>query len=183
MPVTGHTQISLYQHYQCWHLTCGAHQGIDRRSNDGPSERPCNRIRQDIPDDLAYAAQHWAYHLCVVDSSDEVLFELDKFFQNSFLHWLEVLSLLGHVDGASEAMAAAEKFAQGKNPHLATFLQNGIKLIGIHAPAIAESMMFSALATDPRRSGIMAKYMMQFQFDVPLVQKGSILLKAPVAEI
>ncbi|KAK7001114.1 hypothetical protein R3P38DRAFT_3612589 [Favolaschia claudopus] len=145
-----------------------------------------DRIRQDIPDDLAYAAQHWAYHLCAVDSSDEVLFELDKFFQNSFLHWLEVLSLLGHVGGASEAMAAAEKFAQGKNPHLATFLQNGIKLIGIHAPAIAESMpqvYVSALATDPRRSGIMAKYMMQFQFDVPLVQKWSILLKAPVAEI
>ncbi|KAK7001123.1 hypothetical protein R3P38DRAFT_3050021 [Favolaschia claudopus] len=69
-------------------------------------------MRQDIPDDLAYAAQHWAYHLCAVDSSDEVLFELDKFFQNSFLHWLEVLSLLGHVGGASEAMAAAEKFAQ-----------------------------------------------------------------------
>ncbi|KAK7001107.1 hypothetical protein R3P38DRAFT_2796139 [Favolaschia claudopus] len=88
-----------------------------------------------------------------------------------FLHWLEVLSLLGHVGGASEAMAAAEKFAQGKNPHLATFLQNGIKLIGIHAPCHRRE----------HATGIMAKYMMQFQFDVPLVQKWSILLKAPVA--
>ncbi|KAK6996257.1 hypothetical protein R3P38DRAFT_2566065, partial [Favolaschia claudopus] len=70
------------------------------------------RIVNGIPDELAYAAKHWAHHLSAVGSSDEVSFELDKFFQHSLLHWLEVISLLGQVGGALKAIAVAERYAQ-----------------------------------------------------------------------
>ncbi|KAK7007158.1 hypothetical protein R3P38DRAFT_3031891 [Favolaschia claudopus] len=136
------------------------------------------RIVNGIPDELAYAAKHWAHHLSAVGSSDEVSFELDKFFQHSLLHWLEVISLLGQVGGALKAIAVAERYAQGKDPHLTTFLQNVMKLIDMHVPAITESMpqVYVSTSTDPLQSGTMAKYMIQFQLEDPLVQTWSSLL-------
>ena len=63
------------------------------------------RVRNSIPPHLAYACTYWASHLVAgLDNgtglSSEVQGLLEQFASRHLLHWLEVLSIIGRVDGA-----------------------------------------------------------------------------------
>ncbi|KAH8812424.1 hypothetical protein F5884DRAFT_855722 [Xylogone sp. PMI_703] len=55
------------------------------------------KIANSLPPEIQYACLYWVYHLkeskCMVDDKDRVL----QFLKDHFLHWLEVLSLLGRI--------------------------------------------------------------------------------------
>lgn len=62
------------------------------------------RIQRHIPLPLQYACRHWAFHVSHSDINDELFEHLKDFCYKNMLHWLEVLSLLGELDNAIEAL-------------------------------------------------------------------------------
>lgn len=69
-----------------------------------PNEKVENmdlKIAGHIPDDLRYACRFWADHLCESPSDQEDLYRLVRSFLGEHLrNWIEVLSILGLMDGA-----------------------------------------------------------------------------------
>ncbi|KAI9172737.1 Vegetative incompatibility protein [Paramyrothecium foliicola] len=55
-----------------------------------------------IPDDLKYACLYWVYHLEVSEQPPGN--RIYTFLLEHFLHWLEVLSLLGHISNGVQAV-------------------------------------------------------------------------------
>ncbi|KAK7001219.1 hypothetical protein R3P38DRAFT_3368495 [Favolaschia claudopus] len=82
------------------------------------------RVGTHIPESLKYVSQYWAHHLHATATSPApiVLDGLKTFASQHFLYWLEVLSLLGHVSGAHEAVEIAQTYAQGKDQALEALL-------------------------------------------------------------
>ncbi|KAI0329382.1 hypothetical protein GY45DRAFT_1337561 [Cubamyces sp. BRFM 1775] len=68
------------------------------------------RISQHIPPALQYACKYWTRHLCEAEVGEELLTALEEFCKFRLLHWLEVLSLLGCVDGAVMALQSVQAF-------------------------------------------------------------------------
>ncbi|KAK6978278.1 hypothetical protein R3P38DRAFT_3119326 [Favolaschia claudopus] len=142
------------------------------------------RVRQHIPDGLKYVACYWAHHLRAAASSPALLDGLTKFALHHFLYWLEVLSLLGHVNGAHEALETAQRYVQGKDDRLAAFLDDGTKFIAGFAVPIAQSMphlYLSALPMAPQRSLIRQRYggnsRHTMHYEAPFAGSWSSLLK------
>jgi len=67
------------------------------------------RISTYIPAHVRYACRHWAAHLSRVDIHDTILALFLDFCSNCLLNWLEVMSLLGELDGAMTALQSAHK--------------------------------------------------------------------------
>ncbi|TFY56398.1 hypothetical protein EVJ58_g7671 [Rhodofomes roseus] len=66
------------------------------------------RISRGIPASLQYACRHWAFHVSNADIDDETVQLLSSFCVPEFmLRWLEVLSLLGELGGAINALHSA----------------------------------------------------------------------------
>ena len=69
--------------------------------NSRVEDLPARRVAY-IGDTLWYACRFWTNHLMKVPSDgpegEEVQKELDKFFTTCLLSWIEVLSLMGHID-------------------------------------------------------------------------------------
>ncbi|KAJ6630290.1 WD40-repeat-containing domain protein [Mycena sp. CBHHK59/15] len=63
------------------------------------------RILTQIPSYLQYACRHWAYHLAKSMISEGLLNLLHEFVSEHLLHWLEVCSLLGELQGALSSVA------------------------------------------------------------------------------
>ncbi|KIJ07421.1 hypothetical protein PAXINDRAFT_121025 [Paxillus involutus ATCC 200175] len=69
------------------------------------------RIQLCIPLSLQYACRHWTFHVCNSHGIDDELFKhLEDFCGKNMLHWLEVSSLLGELDGAVECLRAVRHF-------------------------------------------------------------------------
>ncbi|KAF7979327.1 hypothetical protein HWV62_42737 [Athelia sp. TMB] len=72
-----------------------------------------NRIEKFIPRSLAYACRFWAEHLSLAKKDDQqILLLILDFFRNSFLYWLEAISLLGEGRSALQAMLHAESYSE-----------------------------------------------------------------------
>ena len=74
-----------------------------------------------ISSELQYASLHWATHLCSAEKDSDLFALLEKFSFTHLLHWLEVLSLIGHLEVAYTALDHSKKFAvsgftQGNEP-------------------------------------------------------------------
>lgn len=67
------------------------------------------RIQCHIPLPLQYACRHWAFHVSHSEINDELFEHLEYFCAKNMLHWLEVVSLLGELDNAVEALYDARK--------------------------------------------------------------------------
>ena len=67
-----------------------------------------------VGDALEYACQFWTKHLLGVPSNSphiqEVQREIDHFFTTHFLHWIEVLVLVGNLDATIYAMKDIEQW-------------------------------------------------------------------------
>ncbi|KAI0653827.1 hypothetical protein C8Q70DRAFT_1142852, partial [Cubamyces menziesii] len=66
------------------------------------------RLSQRIPAPLEYACRYWTTHLCKAEIGEDLLTALEEFCTSHLLHWLEVLSLLGCIDGVVEALQSAQ---------------------------------------------------------------------------
>jgi hypothetical protein len=71
-----------------------------------------NRIASRIPAHMRYACQHWASHLNEGGIHDKTLDLLLEFCSNHLLNWLEVMSLLGELDGAVLALQTTYKVVE-----------------------------------------------------------------------
>jgi len=69
------------------------------------------RIANHIPAHVQYACRHWASHLTSSHICNTVLDLLQEFCSNQLLNWLEVMSLLGGLDGAMTALHSACRIA------------------------------------------------------------------------
>ena len=54
--------------------------------------------------ELQYASLHWVTHLCSTEKDSDLFALLVKFLFTHLLLWLEVLSLIGHLDAAYTAL-------------------------------------------------------------------------------
>ena len=76
-----------------------------------------------ISSELQYASLHWATHLWSAEKDDDLFGLLEKFSFTHLLHWLEVLSLIGHLEVAHTALDHSKKvavggFTQGSEPSI-----------------------------------------------------------------
>jgi len=71
-----------------------------------------DKIATHIPLHIQYACQHWASHLSSNNIHDTILELLDRFCSNQLLNWLEVMSLLGTLDGAISALQSAHQIVK-----------------------------------------------------------------------
>lgn len=72
-----------------------------------------DRIGKFIPRSLSYACRFWAEHLNIGKSEDPYLLSFVlEFFQNLFLYWLEVLSLIGDGRAALQGLMHAVEYSK-----------------------------------------------------------------------
>ena len=76
-----------------------------------------------ISSELQYASLHWATHLYSAEKDEDLCALLEKFSFTHLLHWLEVLSLIGHLEVAYTALDnsktfAVSEFPQGSEPSI-----------------------------------------------------------------
>ena len=76
-----------------------------------------DKKKKKIGDALGYACQFWTKHLLGVPSTSpcvqEVQRAIDQFFTKHFLHWIEVLVLVGNVDAGVYAINDIEQWYTG----------------------------------------------------------------------
>ena len=69
-----------------------------------------DRVRESIPAHLSYSCRFWVSHLQAIETgvaSDPKLFRgVEVVLKHKFLFWLEVMSLLGNIRGAAQAMSS-----------------------------------------------------------------------------
>ncbi|KAI0323568.1 WD40 repeat-like protein, partial [Cubamyces sp. BRFM 1775] len=65
------------------------------------------KISQHLPAALQYACKYWTHHLCEAEIGEDLVAALEGFCGSHLLHWLEVLSLLGCVDGVVMALQSS----------------------------------------------------------------------------
>ena len=63
-----------------------------------------------ISSELQYACVHWATHLFGADNDGKLSGLLERFSFTHLLHWLEVLSLIGHIEVGYIALDYALRF-------------------------------------------------------------------------
>ncbi|KAI2885980.1 hypothetical protein CBS13152_7275 [Aspergillus niger] len=91
--------------------------------------------KQYIPEELRYSCRYWTFHLMqskrsISDISDV---EILSFLEKHFLHWLEVMSLMGELSEALRMMVTLKESIQNTNPGLPNFLSDAIQFIHRHA--------------------------------------------------
>jgi NACHT domain len=69
-----------------------------------------NRIAKHIPAHLSYACRFWEDHAREMTFDQTAIEILKDFLQEHFLHWLEVLSLIGQLPSASSALESCFKW-------------------------------------------------------------------------
>ena len=80
-------------------------QGSERYQKNCDIPNISKRVEEEISSQLAYSCRYWANHLAKGDEiDDELLKQLNDFVFTHFLHWLEVLSLIGKMSSAYEAL-------------------------------------------------------------------------------
>ncbi|KAF7966282.1 hypothetical protein HWV62_39247 [Athelia sp. TMB] len=128
------------------------------------------RIDRDIPQMLSYPCLFWGSHIRQTLSGNPSLQPLLlQFFEQKFLYWLEVLSLMGEVRLVSRTMKAVKEcitliidfLKQNTDRKLEAFAQDGLAFSRIFGQAIAFStphIYVSCIPFAPRASVIKQQY-------------------------
>ncbi|KAL0944678.1 g-protein beta wd-40 repeats containing [Colletotrichum truncatum] len=111
-----------------------------------------------IPADLRYACLYWVYHL--QNSGQHLGDEMCEFLYTHFLHWLEVLALLGKVSDGAGALRQLLNLCQGSDAHaeLIDFIKDASKIVASFGSIIEQAplqiyqalMLFSPLESRVR---------------------------------
>ncbi|KAL2861893.1 purine and uridine phosphorylase [Aspergillus pseudodeflectus] len=87
-------------------------------------------INDKLPSELQYACRYWIHH--TAQSKDSIL-QVDDvfaFLQVHFLHWVEVMSILGFVSEVIVGITSLKSVLPGdKNPKISEFLDDAKRLI------------------------------------------------------
>jgi hypothetical protein len=79
-----------------------------------------DRISQHIPPHLSYACHFWADHARQMVFESTAVDILKPLLHQHFLHWLEVLSLIGHLSSASSALESSYEWIKVIFQHITT---------------------------------------------------------------
>ncbi|GJJ10628.1 hypothetical protein Clacol_004855 [Clathrus columnatus] len=125
------------------------------------------RISSSISSQLSYSSRHWAQHISSTTFDPLIAEKVDKFLHHGFLLWLEVLSLLRAVSGATKSMSSLISWCSGKESHqiLCDFAVDGKRFLQLFGGAIADSaphVYLSALPFCPQESVIYKHFISQF---------------------
>ncbi|KAF5496573.1 Vegetative incompatibility protein HET-E-1 [Colletotrichum fructicola] len=90
--------------------------GIDKPAVQG-DEINQDLIDTHIPADLGYACLYWVYHL--QQSEWSLGDDICEFLYEHFLHWLEILALLGKLSDGAAAIQQIAKMCQQRSETLA----------------------------------------------------------------
>jgi hypothetical protein len=82
---------------------------LDHNEQHKDRDQLDDRVQNSISPHLAYACTYWAFHLVAglgggVGLNGEVNGLLERFATRHLLHWLEVLSIIGHADMAYSSL-------------------------------------------------------------------------------
>ncbi|KAL4990294.1 hypothetical protein BDW68DRAFT_45139 [Aspergillus falconensis] len=86
-------------------------------------------IHQYLPAELQYSCRYWIHHLKQSEALSSEKEDVQLFLQKHFLHWVEVMSLLGHIP---EVVGMLDIFHMGltdENSTLADFLHDAKRFI------------------------------------------------------
>ncbi|KAJ7615317.1 WD40-repeat-containing domain protein [Roridomyces roridus] len=131
---------------------------VENSEVDGLAER----INTLISPQLQYAACFVFDHVREIQSNSVVLGSLHDFFHRQFLYWLEVLSLLGHIQQAKASLEVALRCVKlhGNAVELEAFVADTVKFVTAFTPVmqLAPHIYLSALPFAPARSLVAQQY-------------------------
>ncbi|KAF7966895.1 hypothetical protein HWV62_36625 [Athelia sp. TMB] len=122
----------------------------------------CDRVGIAVPQSLSYPCLFWGYHIRESPSGDSSLLPLIlTFFEEKFLFWLEVLSLMGEIRLVPQTMTSITKFIQNPGSEVDAFAQDGLAFSRRFGPAMAFSaphIYISCIPFAPQESVIKKQY-------------------------
>ncbi|KAJ6586709.1 quinon protein alcohol dehydrogenase-like superfamily [Mycena sp. CBHHK59/15] len=133
------------------------------RNADVPDLSDC--VTTFISPGLSYASCFWATHLKDIDFDPAICREIKNLMETKFPFWLEVLSLLGQVTVATNALKTARKYTEGNDETLVDLIADAKKFVAAFAPVISQSVphiYLSALPLSPRVSSLAQQYYASF---------------------
>ncbi|KAJ7609403.1 hypothetical protein FB45DRAFT_845337 [Roridomyces roridus] len=118
------------------------------------------RINALISPQLQYSACFVFDHVWEIHTDSTILGSIVDFFHRQFLHWLEVLSLLGHIQHAKQALKVALKYLNNNEAELEAFVADAITFVTAFAPAMQSTphIYLSALPFAPAQSLVAQQY-------------------------
>ncbi|OCH89543.1 WD40 repeat-like protein [Obba rivulosa] len=142
-----------------------------------------DRVDRHIPASLKYACRFWTYHLVQIVHPDVSLESAAaQFLSRYFLHWLEVMSLLGRTRDIGPALRAVQEWC--KNLHvddLMSLAQDGFHFVQQFRPVLDHSALhiyISGIIFSPRNSRIYRSFRDSLPPAVPVVSSGEDTLTA-----
>ncbi|KAF7363072.1 WD40 repeat-like protein [Mycena venus] len=121
-----------------------------------------DRIATYIPPHLSYSSCFWADHILGAEWDEVILADIENLMYNKFPFWLEILSILGKIGIAINALRHVGEVAKQRNIALAEFLADAIKFMVAFAPAFTHSvphLYISALPLAPSESHVAEKFL------------------------
>ncbi|KAF7967749.1 hypothetical protein HWV62_33240 [Athelia sp. TMB] len=99
------------------------------------------RVERDIPQSVSYPCLFWGHHMHQIPAGKSSLLPLIlDFFQQKFLYWLEVLSLMGEIRLVSQTMTIIKNSIQSPGGEVDAFAQDGLAF----SRRFGQAMTFSA---------------------------------------
>ncbi|KAF4951958.1 hypothetical protein FGADI_7074 [Fusarium gaditjirri] len=127
------------------------------------------RVNERIPQHTRYACLYWSRHLSKLSDFKPLSANLDdagdvyKFLSTKFLHWLEVLSLLGEYHRAITVIEHLQSLSKpATSPKLSSFLQDAYRFVLSNTDTITQAPLqtyCSALIFSPTKSIIRARFL------------------------
>ncbi|KAF7978465.1 hypothetical protein HWV62_45583, partial [Athelia sp. TMB] len=120
------------------------------------------RIEKAVPPSLSYPCLFWGDHIRPTLTGSSSLEPLIlEFFEQKFLYWLEVLSLMGEVRLLARTMMAVKESIGNTSSKVKAFAQDGLSFSRVFAQAImfsAPHIYISCIPFAPRASKIRQQY-------------------------
>ncbi|KAF7974185.1 hypothetical protein HWV62_13223 [Athelia sp. TMB] len=121
------------------------------------------RIEAAIPQNLAYACRFLRHHLHLIPPGESTILSLMlQFFESKFLFWLEVLSLMGEIQVASQTIIAVKNWVPSTATRLQALANDALKFVRVFAAAMTYStphIYISCIPLSPPSSVIKQQYL------------------------
>ncbi|CVK97670.1 related to S. pombe trp-asp repeat containing protein [Fusarium mangiferae] len=109
-----------------------------------------------IPSELHYACHYWVHHLVSSNTLNFKAHETYDFLEKHLLHWLEAMSVLGHVTECLTMLHALDVWLQGYScDSLSDLVKDSLRFIRTHISIIGEAplqLYSSAIVFSPSNS-------------------------------
>ncbi|KAF5383057.1 hypothetical protein D9615_004946 [Tricholomella constricta] len=132
--------------------------------NDGVLDLDA-RIKKFIPSHVSYACRFWVDHLEESIFGPSIVEEVGNFLNESFLYWLEALSLLKKLNVVVPSLWSLMNWLPDHTNELYAFAKDAIKFMAAFRPVIAQSVphiYLSVLPFAPRNSFVYRRYSRRF---------------------